>query len=361
MTLRYGLIGCGMMGQEHIRNIELLDDTQITVVFEPDAQMRASAAKALPKATMVESLDALLTFEALDCLVIVSPNHCHMQQLQQIAAQRALPILCEKPLFTDPADLAQATALAQSYPAPVWVAMEYRYMPPVAALIDQAEDVTGGIKMLTIREHRFPFLPKVGDWNRFNQNSGGTLVEKCCHFFDLMRLILKSDPIRVMASAGQEVNHLDEVYEGRRSDIWDCGYVIVDFASGARAMLELSMFAEGSEYQEEIHAVGPKGKIACNVPGPARFWPAHMASPLVPHVVISPRSPKGPRRIDTPVPETLLAAGDHNGSTFYQHQRFQKVVLQGAEPEVSLTDGIWAVRMGQAAQLSALENRVVEL
>jgi len=251
--------------------------------------------------------------------------------------------------------------LAQTYPAPVWVAMEYRYMPPVAALIDQAEDVTGGIKMLTIREHRFPFLPKVGDWNRFNQNSGGTLVEKCCHFFDLMRLILKSDPIRVMASAGQEVNHLDEVYEGRRSDIWDSGYVIMDFASGARAMLELSMFAEGSEYQEEIHAVGPKGKIACNVPGPARFWPAHMASPPVPHVVISPRCPMGPRRIDTPVPKTLLAAGDHNGSTFYQHQRFQKVVLQGAVPEVSLTDGIWAVRMGQAAQLSALENRVVEL
>jgi predicted dehydrogenase len=95
MTLRYGLIGCGMMGQEHIRNIELLDDTQITVVFEPDAQMRASAAKALPKAAMVESLEALLAFEALDCLVIVSPNHCHLPQLQQIAAQRALPILCE--------------------------------------------------------------------------------------------------------------------------------------------------------------------------------------------------------------------------------------------------------------------------
>ncbi|MDA7438780.1 Gfo/Idh/MocA family oxidoreductase [Planktomarina temperata] len=361
MTLRYGLIGCGMMGQEHIRNIELLDDTQITVVFEPDAQMRAQAAKALPNATMVDSLDALLAFEALDCLVIVSPNHCHMAQLQQIAALRALPILCEKPLFTDPADLAQATAFAQSYPAPVWVAMEYRYMPPVAAMIEQAEEVTGGIKMLTIREHRFPFLPKVGDWNRFNHNSGGTLVEKCCHFFDLMRLILKSDPIRVMASAGQEVNHLDEVYAGHRSDIWDCGYVIVDFASGARAMLELSMFAEGSEYQEEIHAVGPKGKIACNVPGPARFWPTHMPSPPVPHVVISPRSPMGPRRIDTPVPKALLAAGDHNGSTFYQHQKFQQVVLQGAAPEVSLTDGIWAVRMGQAAQVSALKNRVVEL
>ena len=59
--------------------------------------------------------------------------------------------------------------------------------------------------MLSITEHRFPFLQKVNNWNRFTANSGGTFVEKCCHFFDLMRLILKSDPVRVMASAGQEV------------------------------------------------------------------------------------------------------------------------------------------------------------
>ena len=77
--------------------------------------------------------------------------------------------------------------------------------------------------MLTIREHRFPFLRKIGDWNRFNVNSGGTFVEKCCHFFDLMRLIVNSEPKRVMASAGQDVNHLDEVYDGKKSDILDNG------------------------------------------------------------------------------------------------------------------------------------------
>ena len=361
MTLNYGLIGCGMMGREHIRNIALLEDVEISVVFEPDLEMRALAAQTLPQAVMVDSLETLLAHDPLDCLVIVSPNHCHMSQLIEIAAQRALPILCEKPLFTNPADLALAQSFAQSYPSQVWVAMEYRYMPPVAALIAQAQEITGGIKMLTIREHRFPFLPKVGDWNRFNINSGGTLVEKCCHFFDLMRFILGSDPVRIMASAGQEVNHLDETYNSQVPDIWDCGYVIVDFANGARAMLELSMFAEGSEYQEEIHAVGPKGKIACNVPGPTRFWPEHMAEPPVPHIILSPRSPMNPTRIDTPVPTALLAAGDHNGSTFYQHQRFQAAVLGGLSAEVGLQDGIWAVRMGQAAQKSALEKRVIEL
>ena len=151
-------------------------------------------------------------------------------------------------------------------------------MPPVARFIEQAEDATGGIRMLTIREHRYPFLDKVGHWNRFNRNSGGTFVEKCCHFFDLMRLILKSEPVRIMASAGQEVNHRDERYDGEAPDIWDCGYVLVDFASGARAMLELCMYAEGSRYQEEISAVGARGKIECLVPGPGRFWPAHLGS-----------------------------------------------------------------------------------
>jgi predicted dehydrogenase len=360
MTLNYGLIGCGMMGHEHIRNIALLDNTNISVVYEPDPEMRALAIKTLPKAKIVDSLSQLLSYNPLDCLVIVSPNYCHMEQLQQIARSRPLPVLCEKPLYTNPKDLVVAENFSKAYPELVWVAMEYRYMPPVAKLIDSAVDLTGGIKMLTICEHRFPFLPKINNWNRFNENSGGTLVEKCCHFFDLMRLLLRADPIRVMASAGQEVNHLNETFNGKASDIWDCGYVIVDFAGGARAMLELCMFAEGSEYQEEIHAVGPKGKISCKVPGPTRFWPKHMSKPPVPHLILSPRSPMAPTRVDTIVPPELLVAGDHNGSTFYQHQKFQAAVLDKKMPDVSIEDGIWAVKMGLAAQQSAIEKRVVE-
>ena len=46
-------------------------------------------------------------------------------------------------------------------------------MPPLAAMLEDAESVTGGIRMLTIREHRYPFLRKVGDWNRFNAATGG--------------------------------------------------------------------------------------------------------------------------------------------------------------------------------------------
>lgn len=360
--LRYGMIGCGMMGQEHLRNIALLPGARVVAILEPDAGMRAAAAALAPGAAFVPDLGALLARDDLDALVITSPNHLHLGQLEAIAATgRALPVLVEKPLFTDPAQAARLAAFRARYPAPVWVAMEYRYMPPVAALVEQAGAATGGVRMLTIREHRFPFLAKVGDWNRFNANTGGTLVEKCCHFFDLMRLILRDDPVRVMASGGQAVNHLDEVYGGRVPDIWDHAYVIVDFARGARAMLELCMFAEGARYQEEISAVGPKGKIECQVPGPGRFWPAHLGAAPVPLVTLSPRNPPGPQVLEVPVDPRLLAAGDHNGSTFYQHERFARAARGAGPVEVGLADGWWAVAMGMAAQRSAAEGRAVVL
>ncbi|MFZ5964802.1 Gfo/Idh/MocA family protein [Thalassococcus sp. BH17M4-6] len=360
-TLRYGIIGCGMMGQEHLRNIALLDGAEVAVIFEPDAAMRAAALDLAPAAVAAASVEALLAHPGLDALVIVSPNHLHVPQMELIAQSNPLPVLVEKPLYTAPEDDARMADFLARYPAPVWVAMEYRYMPPVAALIDQAHAATGGVQMLTIREHRFPFLPKVGHWNRFNRNTGGTLVEKCCHFFDLMRLVLRSDPVRVMASAGQAVNHRDESYDGEVPDIWDHGYVIVEFASGARAMLELCMFAEGSRYQEEISAVGPLGKIEALVPGPGRFWPADLGAPPVPQVIVSPRAPKGPVAVDIPVDPALLAAGDHNGSTYYQHQRFLRMLRGQGGTEVTLHDGLMAVRMGLAAQQSALTGQAVAI
>ena len=359
MTLRYGIIGCGMMGQEHIRNIALVDGARVAAILEPHEGMRMAAQTLAPEAAMVATVEELLDRD-LDAVLIASPNHCHVDQMERIADIRPLPLMVEKPLCTTPADLDRLRRF-EDYPAPLWVAMEYRYMPPIAALLGESVQATGGVRMLSIREHRFPFLPKIGDWNRFNRYTGGTLVEKCCHFFDLMRLILDDEPVRVMASAGQDVNHKEEFYAGAVPDVWDSAYVIVDFAGGARALLELCMYAEGGCWQEEISAVGHSGKIEALVPGPGRFWPPHLGEPPVPQVIVSPRSPKGPRQIEIPVDPALLAAGDHNGSTYYQHVRFGAAIRGEGPVEVGLGDGAMSVRMGFAAQESALTGRAVDI
>jgi myo-inositol 2-dehydrogenase / D-chiro-inositol 1-dehydrogenase len=361
---RYGFIGCGMMGQEHLRNIALLSGVEVAAIFEPNAEMHDVSQQLAPQAQMLTRIEDMFDVAGLDALVITSPNHLHAGQLETILGRHPLPILVEKPACVSIAQARALEPLARRPGAPVWVGMEYRYMPPIAAMIDRihGQPVAGAPVMLTVREHRYPFLSKVGDWNRFSANTGGTLVEKCCHFFDLMRLIMKADPIRLFASGSLNHNHKDEVYDGRAPDIIDNAYVVLDFPNKRRAMLELCMFAEASEYQEEICAVSPLGKITCRAPGPSRFWPeAQMGPQPTAELVIEHREPRSREQSTIPVDPALLRAGDHNGSTFYQHEKFLAVVRGTGTVEVTLIDGINAALIGLAAEHSASTGKNVDL
>ena len=354
--LRFGIFGCGMMGQEHVRNL-LLTGASIDVIVEPDAVMREKILAMIPHVRFVDSMDALLACRELDALVLATPNYQHGDQLLEIFAKSSLPILVEKPLITRPDQVKDIRQAAVEYSAPIWVGMEYRFMPPMQNFRQQLRAGTiGELKMLSIREHRYPFLRKTNDWNRFNVNSGGTLVEKCCHFFDLMRLITEDEPIRVMASAGQDVNHLNEEYSGNVPDILDNAFVIVDFNSGKRALLDLSMFAQGSRYEQEVCAVGHRGKLECFIPGPKELWQNQQAPP---RVVLSPRRPVGPIDTEIPIDDAVLEAGSHTGATYYQHLGFQKAMRGEGEVEVTLEDGLRAVVMGMAAQQSAATGQAV--
>ncbi|MBD3679649.1 MAG: Gfo/Idh/MocA family oxidoreductase [Rhodobacteraceae bacterium] len=361
MVLRYGIIGSGMMGQEHIRNITLLDGCEVTAVSDPDEGMRElSVRTAGGKARAFADYKEMLSSGLCDALLIASPNDTHRAILADVLDTN-LPILCEKPLCTTSADCREVIARAKGRAAPVWVAMEYRYMPPVQRLLGEVRSGTVGTpRMMAIREHRFPFLEKVADWNRFNARTGGTLVEKCCHFWDLMRLVLESDPVRVYASGAMDVNHRDESYDGQVPDIIDNAFVVVDFENGARGMLDLCMFAEGSYWQEVVSVTGEKARVDAKVPGPARF--STDGKERASEIEISNRASKTVTRETIEVDHAVLAAGDHHGSTFFQHERFRDLVLGGkSRPEVSLEDGLWSVLVGEAAEESARSGQVMEI
>jgi predicted dehydrogenase len=358
-VLRYGIIGSGMMGQEHIRNIALLPGAKVTAISDPDAEMREAAAALAGGAKAFSDHRKLLESGLADVLVVASPNHTHASILAD-ALCGDWPVMIEKPLCTNLADGERIAAMARARKAPVWVAMEYRYMPPVARLIELAHSgAAGPIRIVSIREHRYPFLHKVGQWNRFARFSGGTLVEKCCHFFDLMRLVLREEAVRVFASGAADVNHRDESYDGETPDIIDNALVVVDFSRGARAMLELCMFAEGSFFQEEIAAIGDAAKLEAKVPGPARFLPEGEAREA--EFVVSPRATKTPMREISHVDPGVLSAGDHHGSTYFQHLRFMGIVRSGGAPEVTVDDGLRAVEIGLAAEESVKTGQPVRL
>lgn len=273
------------MGQEHISYI-MGYNNEIRIDFlcdphEPSLENALSMMRKFhndPVGELVEPRilkeeDELLEFASeIDLLVIASPNYLHTPSLLKWGLYD-LTILVEKPVAVSREQHDTLRALSQSpeWRARLWVAMEYRYIPAVAKLLSLLPEI-GDIKMVTIRENRYPFLHKIGVWNRDRNKTGDTLVEKCCHFFDLFRLITGQEAslnkIRALTQRG--LNYQDE------PDVYDCpiidsAYVTMPFQkvndsssttnhkwNSTIGCLELCMFAEGSRHQEEIVVTGTK-------------------------------------------------------------------------------------------------------
>ncbi|VAI88103.1 inositol 2-dehydrogenase 2-like isoform X2 [Triticum dicoccoides] len=365
--VRYGIVGVGMMGREHLHNLaHLAGEVEreqsvrvcVTCLADPHPEslllgLRLAAELGLPPPQTFSGHRELLDSGLCDAVVVSSPNMTHSEILMDIIGY-AKPhhVLVEKPLCTTVQDCKKVIEAAKQRPDILMqVGLEYRYMPPVAKLIDIVKSGTlGQVRMVAIREHRFPFLVKVNNWNRFNCNSGGTLVEKCCHFFDLIRLFADANPVRVMASGAIDVNHKDEVYDGKVPDIIDNAYVIIEFDNGCRGMLDLCMFAEGSKNEQEISVVGDTGK----------------GEAFVPEGVVRVGKRAGGRDGVVTLKaedERIKYQGLHHGSSYLEHLNFLSAIrAQGAcSPAISLDDGLLSVAIGVAGQLSIEKGRFVTI
>ena len=369
-TIRYGVIGSGMMGGEHILDLNHIEGAQVVALADPvDTSIEwglgcveagPGGAEAKSRVATYRSHSDLLADPNVDVVVITSPNFTHAAVLADALATDK-HVLIEKPLCTTVDDCKRVVAAAADRDAITWMGLQYRYMPTPAAMLAQLETgVCGTTRMVSIREHRYPFLNKVGDWNRFNRYTGGTLVEKCCHFFDLMHLVAGARPVRVMASGGQDVNHLDEVYEidGRevRPDILDNALVIVEFANGVRGALDLCMFAEGGRFEQEIAITGDAAKLEATVPGDV-VWLGERAAAGAP----GSHPGSGVREIPAPMDARVPYPDFHQGASYMEHLHLAAAIRAGQPEAVTVTEGMWAVAMGAAAHRSIDDRRAVEL
>lgn len=291
---RVAILGTGMMGREHMSYlIGYSSQARIDFLCDPHEPSLESAVRVMkefnsadltshPPALLQNEEDLLKHVDQIDLLVIASPNYLHTDQLMRWG-EYDITILVEKPVAVsrEQHDRLAVFSASSACKARIWVAMEYRYIPAISKLLSLLPTI-GDIKMVTIRENRYPFLHKIGAWNRDRLKTGDTLVEKCCHFFDLFRLITGQeatlDKVRALAQRG--LNYEEEPIQ-HDVPIIDSAYVFMPFQScqeqesadeikkrSVKTMgcLELCMYAEGSRHQEEIIVTGTSGRLEAYLP-----------------------------------------------------------------------------------------------
>jgi predicted dehydrogenase len=140
-----------------------------------------------------------------DC-VIVTPPDCHHASYVCRAMERGCDVICEKPLTIDAPSLQRILDTQRATGRRCTVAFNYRYAPvraQVKALL--ASGVIGRVVSLDFHwlldtAHGADYFRR---WHRNKASSGGLLVHKATHHFDLVNWWLDSVPVAVQASGAR--------------------------------------------------------------------------------------------------------------------------------------------------------------
>ena len=100
--IRYGVIGTGMMGLEHINNVNAIDGARVVAISDPDPQSRKfgmNTARIEDDMVFEDHMD-LLAAGVCDAVVLVSPNHTHADIMEDILPTHDVHVMVEKPLGT---------------------------------------------------------------------------------------------------------------------------------------------------------------------------------------------------------------------------------------------------------------------
>jgi len=247
--VRYGIVGLGQIAVKgHIPSLKEISGARVVAVSDIVPEALEATSKEMDGVRAYSDYKELLADDAVEAVVVATPNWLHREQA--IAAFAAgKHVFCEKPLGIDLIECDAILAAQKASGKVLQVGHELRYANLLVAMHDKIKDgLIGSVQMVVISEFRFPLLP---GWRQTGK-TGGVMLEKNSHFFDVFNWFAGARPVRVVGVGGNNVN--------KDSPLVDHCIVNVEYANRAKGTLVMCLFAEhGSDLT--IDVVGDKGRL----------------------------------------------------------------------------------------------------
>lgn len=230
--LRVGLVGCGGMGNEHLKIIASLPNIRLVGVCD-EREARAQRMSAQHRAPAWLDYARFLDEARPQAVHICSPSGLHAQQ-GIAAAERGIHVLSEKPLDIDLEKVDRLIAACDRHGVLLGCIFQRR-MSRGARTVRQAiaEGRMGRILScsVSVKWWRSQLYYDKDDWRGTWALDGGALSNQGIHSLDQMVW---------MAGPVEEVEYACLQTTAHRIEAEDLAFVVVRFASGARGTIEVT-------------------------------------------------------------------------------------------------------------------------
>ncbi|WP_299820180.1 Gfo/Idh/MocA family protein [uncultured Roseibium sp.] len=209
--MKIAIVGCGSRHKMFRDSVveDYSDKHEIVAMCDSNEHRLRLAAQAASKpgtngvaAYMAADFDRLVEEQKPDTIVVATPDFLHSDYIVR-AFEAGCDVICEKPLTIDLTRLKQIVDAQARTGRKVMVTFNYRYSPARTQIKDILDSGTiGTITAVDFRWHldRVHGADYFRRWHRQKENSGGLLVHKSTHHFDLLNWWLGSVPSDVYAS-----------------------------------------------------------------------------------------------------------------------------------------------------------------
>ena len=156
-NLRAGLIGLGMMGRNHARNLRAIDGVDLVAVCDP-AGDRLGIADGLP---VFDRVEALIEF-GIDYCVVAAPTELH-ESIGLLLAEAGVHALVEKPLATTTSASLRLAEAFESRGLVGGVGHIERYNPALQSMRARLENGDLGEMYQVATRRQGPFPGRIAD------------------------------------------------------------------------------------------------------------------------------------------------------------------------------------------------------
>src|SRR6266536_4321329 len=223
--LRFGIIGCGVIGHIHAKAIATLPDAQLVAVVDTVLKPAQELMEEF-HVTHYENLQEMLAREHLDIVDICTPSGQHGEHACQVM-RGGVNVIVEKPLEITRAAIAEMLRVQQETGVKLAVISQHRFDPDTIKVHDLVEAQAFGRLvqgLALVPWWRSQAYYDSGAWRgTWELDGGGVLMNQSIHSIDLLQWLM--GPVKSIYAYTDTLVH--------RMDTEDVAVAVLRFENGA--------------------------------------------------------------------------------------------------------------------------------